>query len=92
MIRKNYNLNKLYIEIAKSLTPKERKIIIDQIFDKSCINCTNRECRVEYGEKIGYNKFGEAQGTGCIGWENDSLIGEHKLLVKSKFNKQKKNL
>ena len=76
-----------FVEIAKSLTPEERKYLVDRMVNKSCLNCTNEECRVEYSEKIGYDEYGKPQGSRCVGWKNYELIGKSKVLMKRKINK-----
>ena len=73
-----------FVEIAKSLTPEERKYLVDRMVNKSCLNCTNAECRVEYSEKIGHDEYGKPQGSRCVGWENYELIGKSKVLMKRK--------
>lgn len=50
------------------------------------MNCTNGNCQIEYNEKTGFDKFGNPQGSKCIGWFNPELIGRSKVLAKTDIN------
>lgn len=69
-----------YKRISEELTPEERIFIIQNLENKSCINCTNESCRVPYKEKTGLDESGKPQGSSCISWNNDVLIGKCKVL------------
>lgn len=81
------NTNSFYKKISEALTPDERMFIINHLEGRSCFNCTNPECRVEFHEKIGIDENGNPQGNKCIGWKDDILIGKAKVL---KLNSIKK--
>ena len=55
--------------------------------NKSCMNCTNGSCKVEYNEKVGVDEYGKPQGSDCSGWFNAELIGRSKVLRKTDINK-----
>ncbi len=78
----NKNLQKT---IGEKLTPEER-LYIKSLVSKSCDTCTNGSCRVESFEKVGLDEDGKIQGSSCLGWENNRIIGEYKML---KLNKKK---
>ncbi len=77
--------NNLQNTIGKELTPEER-LYIKSLVSKSCDTCTNGSCRVESFEKVGLDEDGKLQGSSCLGWENNRIIGEYKML---KLNKKK---
>lgn len=60
----------LYKSVGSNLMPDEKEYIKSQI-KKDCNNCANMSCRVEQYEKPISN---------CIGWENNRIIGEYKVL------------
>ena len=59
-----------YRSIGDNLTPEEKEYIKLQI-EKSCTTCANMTCRVEQYEK---------PISDCVGWENNRVIGEYKVL------------
>lgn len=79
----------LYIQIYNALTPEERLFIIRILENKKCFNCTNPSCRVEYKEKVGLDDDGQPQGSKCIFWRNEELIGKSKVLRLTDINKLK---
>jgi len=79
--------DKFYQAISDLLTPEEKNFIRENLINKSCMNCTNGLCRVEYQEKIGYDELGNPEGSECIGWDNSKIIGKSKVL---KINDVKK--
>jgi len=83
------NSNKSYEKVWEVLSQEERLFIIKNLENKSCMNCTNGICRVEYTEKIGFDEFGKPQGSECIGWTNPELIGKSKVLKIYDINKLK---
>lgn len=78
-----------YVKVCNSLTPEERLFIIKVLENKNCLNCTNTFCRVEYKEKVGFDENGNQQGSKCIGWHNEELIGKSKILRLTDINKLK---
>lgn len=74
------NPSDFYYKISDELTPEERLFIIANLKNKSCGTCTNGCCRVESYEKIGLDEFGRPQGSECIGWRNDIIVGKSKVL------------
>lgn len=78
-----------YVEICNALTPEERLFIIRILENKKCFNCTNPSCRVEYKEKVGLDDDGQPQGSKCIFWRNEELIGKSKVLRLTDINKLK---
>lgn len=78
-----------YVKVCNSLTPEERLFIIKVLENKNCLNCTNSSCRVEYKEKVGLDSNGNQQGSKCIGWHNEELIGKSKVLRLTDINKLK---
>lgn len=81
------NPNEFYEIVCYELTAEERLFILKELENKSCMNCTNGSCRVEYQEKIGTDEFGKPEGSNCLGWYNAELIGRSKVLRKSDINK-----
>jgi len=77
------NPQEFYIKIAKSLSKEEREYLKKLINNKSCMNCTNKNCRVEYSERIGLDDQGKPQGNSCLGWNNPELIGRKRILTKN---------
>lgn len=75
-----------FIKISEQLSPEERMIILSNLENKSCLNCTNGCCRVPYTEKIGVDKFGRPEGSQCAGWLNEELIGRSKVLRRSNIH------
>lgn len=69
-----------YINVCMNLEPAERLFIIKKLINKNCLNCTNGLCQVEYSEKTGYDELGMPQGSNCLGWSNDEIIGKCKVL------------
>ena len=67
--------DKFFKIIGDTLTPKEREYVKTFIKKKSCYNCVNGTCRIEWYEKPVDN---------CIGWENNRIVGEYRIL---KLNK-----
>ena len=80
------NSKEFYENICWELTPDERVFILKCLENKSCMNCTNGSCRVEYDEKVGVNEYGKPQGSDCTGWFNAELIGRSKVLGKTNIN------
>lgn len=78
-----------YVKICNALTPEERLFLINSLENKNCLNCTNTSCRVEYKEKLGLDENGNPQGSKCIGWNNEELIGKSKVLRITDINKLK---
>ncbi len=75
------NPEEFYIRICKELSHKERNFIISQLENKSCQNCTNRNCPIEYGKKA--KQDSNTQGSNCYKWYNPELIGKSKVLRKT---------
>ena len=73
-----------YLEIYDSLSFDERAKLRDKITCRSCTNCTNLECRVEYEEKIGLDEFGQPQGNKCLAWTNKKMIVREKVKTLTK--------
>ena len=78
-----------YKKICDELTAEERMFILKYLENKSCMNCTNGSCRVEYNEKVGVDEFGKPQGSQCAGWFNTELIGRAKVLRKNDIKQLK---
>jgi hypothetical protein len=72
----NKNLQKT---IGDKLTPEERHEI-KSFISKGCSTCLNGSCRIETFEKVGLDENGQVQGSNCLGWENNRIIGEYKVL------------
>ncbi len=81
------NPTEFYKRICDELTAEERVFILRHLENKSCMNCTNGSCRVEYNEKVGVDEFGKPQGSECVGWFNAEIIGRSKVLRKTDINK-----
>jgi hypothetical protein len=90
--KKRYILlnNNLQKTIGEKLTPEER-LYIKSLVSKSCDTCLNGSCRVESFEKVGLDEDGKLQGSNCLGWENNRIIGEYKMLKLNKKNCSTKN-
>lgn len=71
-----------YKAIYDALTIEERDLIIDKIEERSCLNCTNRSCKVPSYEKFGIDDDNEVVGHNCLGWTNEEMIVKQKLLKK----------
>lgn len=82
----NRNLQKT---IGEGLTPEERQYI-KLLISKSCNTCTNGSCRIQSFEKTGLDEYGKPQGSSCVGWENNRIIGEYKVLKLNRKNSNKK--
>lgn len=78
-----------YTKVCEELTPKERIFILQNLINKSCLSCSNGSCRVPYAEKLGVDESGKPQGSQCIGWWNEELIGKSKVLRRMDINKLK---
>lgn len=76
--------SEFYIELARTLPVEEREYLKQLIHNRNCSNCTNMSCQVETYEKIGLDEFGQPQGTNCLGWNNNELIGRQRVLMKKK--------
>ena len=63
-----------------NLEPIDRLFIIKNLINKNCLNCANGLCNIEYSEKVGYDEFNHEQGSNCLGWSNDEIIGKCKVL------------
>lgn len=83
------NKNEFYKKVCEELSTEERLFILKNLENKSCLTCLNGCCRVEYAEKIGLNDFGEPEGSRCISWINDELIGKSKILKIKDIHKLK---
>ena len=66
-----------YKMIGESITPAEREYI-KSLLSKDCDTCANSCCRVEQVDK---------PINDCIGWENNRIIGQYKVL---KLNRKTK--
>lgn len=66
-----------YRMIGEHLTPEERQYI-KSLLPKSCDTCSNGCCRVEQVDKPVYD---------CIGWENNRIVGQYKVLKLNRKNK-----
>lgn len=80
------NPSDFFEKICFALTVQERLFILRKLKNKSCLNCTNGSCDIEYSEKIGNDEFGNPQGSECIGWFNADVIGRCKVLRKVDIN------
>ena len=67
-----------YRMIGEQLTPEERQYI-KSLLPKSCDTCSNGCCRVEQVDKPIYD---------CIGWENNRIVGQYKVLKLNRKNKE----
>lgn len=65
-----------YRMVGERLTIEERQYI-KSLLPKSCNTCSNGCCRVEQVDKPIYN---------CIGWENNRIVGEYKVLNLNRKN------
>ena len=70
--------NVFYRMIGEQLTPEERQYI-KSLLPKSCDTCSNGCCRVEQVDKPIYD---------CIGWENNRIVGQYKVLKLNRKNKE----
>lgn len=66
-----------YKMVGEQLKPEEREYI-KSLLEKNCYTCANGCCRIEQVDKPVYN---------CIGWENDRIVGEYKVLKLNRKNK-----
>ena len=78
------DVDMLYKAIGENLTTSERNILWKNIDNRSCRNCTNSSCQVSIDEKIGLNELGAPEGSMCVGWNNNTLLGR-KLVLGKKY-------
>ncbi|HHT37898.1 MAG TPA: hypothetical protein GXZ95_00600 [Mollicutes bacterium] len=69
-------------KVASFLTPDERKYIKKLVKEACCLNCTNGICTIPSNEKYGVDEKGKPVGHLCLGWENDVIVGQYKVLSK----------
>ena len=67
-----------YRMVGEKLTPEERQYI-KSLLPKSCDTCSNGCCRVEQVDK---------RVRDCIGWENNRIVGQYKILKLNRKNKE----
>lgn len=72
-----------YTKISDNLTLEEKIFILDILENKSCINCTNENCRFDR------SNMSNNQTTNCLGWYNPELVGRAKVLNLTNINKLK---
>lgn len=65
-----------YRMVGEQITPEERQYI-KSLLPKNCDTCSNGCCRVEQVDKSIYD---------CIGWENNEVIGQYKVLKLNRKN------
>lgn len=75
--------SEFYIKLASRLAPEMREYLKKLIENRSCANCTNASCRVEHYEKVGLDGTGKPQGSSCVSWNNDELIGRQLIIQKN---------
>ncbi len=85
-LRKTSKHYDFYIKLANSLSKEDREYLKQLIENRCCSNCTNGSCRIENCEKVGLDEFGKPQGSSCLGWNNNELIGRQLTLQKSNNN------
>ena len=74
------NSSEFYIKLANVLSIEEREFLKQLIENRSCSNCINGSCSVENCEKVGLDEFGKPQGSSCLDWNNNELIGRQRIL------------
>ncbi len=77
------NPSEFYIKVASVLSYEEREYLKQLIENRSCTNCNNVSCNVEYHEKVGLDESLKPQGNNCLGWTNPELIGRKKVLMRT---------
>jgi len=77
------NPREFYIRVASILSIEEIEYLKQLIENKSCQNCTNENCHLEYNEKIGLDKMGNIHGSNCSEWTNPELIGRKRIMRKN---------
>lgn len=82
VIRKVVDEDEFYKKTASALTPVEWKYIRNAVKEACCSNCTNGCCTVPSNEKYGVNENGKPVGHFCLGWQNDIIVGQYKVLGK----------
>lgn len=80
------NPSEFYKSVCRELSTEERLFILETLENKSCMNCTNGSCSIEYRDKLGNDEFGNQQGSKCVGWYNEELIGRSKVLKRININ------
>ena len=79
------NPNDFFTRICDELTKEELLFILSQLENKSCTNCSNKNCAI-----IGHINFGKSrkiQKTHCYAWINSELIGRAKVFRETDINK-----
>ena len=59
---------------------KEKRGIISNIENKSCSNCDNTYCNVNFCDKNGKGEVVRPTDHSCCGWRNSILIGKARVL------------
>jgi len=83
------NQSEFYKKVCEEITEEERLFILKELENKSCMNCANQSCRVEYSEKVGTDELDNPKGSKCFGWFNSELIGRCKVLGKTDIKQLK---
>ena len=81
------NPQKFYIDIYNNLTPEEKLFIIENLENKTCLNCTNGNCKIDSWDKLKLDEYNKPQGQKCVSWQNDLLVGKSKVLKIKDINK-----
>lgn len=68
--------------IYNALTVEEKDALIRRIDERSCLNCTNTDCRVPSYAKFSIDDDNEISGHNCLGWCNEEMIVKQKKLNK----------
>lgn len=83
------NPDEFYFKIEELLSPEERVLIREKLYNKSCETCTNGCCRKPSNEKLGLDEFGNPEGYKCFDWDNRRIIGICKVHQNYNINELK---
>lgn len=78
------NPSDFYIKLTDQLSIQEREYLQTFIKDRTCNNCTNRNCRIGHCNNEELDELGQNQVNNCLDWMNPELVGRQFVL--KKFN------
>lgn len=74
------NSDEFYIGIYNAMDEKEKRKLILGLENKSCANCDNIYCNVNFSSKNEKGQIVRPTNHSCLGWRNSILIGKARVL------------
>lgn len=74
------NSDEFYIGIYNAMDDKERRKLILDMENKSCANCDNVYCNVNFSSRNEKGEIIRPNNHSCFGWRNSILIGKARVL------------